>query len=282
MKRAGNSMTICIAAMCEHKYVIVTTDRMLTVSLPNIEFETDYDKATEITKNCIAATAGSAIAHTPIFRDAGVEIAREGTKDVDKIVEYIRNSYIKVRNKKLEEEILSPVGLNLQSFYQGNQALQPQLVNSLAQNMARYNYQLWILVGGVDEKGPHIYRVENPGKILNYDTIGYHAIGSGDLHAISTFIASGYGLKTTLQRGLAISYEAKKRSEKATGVGAQTDMYIVSKDNVVHLPDEAIRDLDAMYQKRLEQEKRIVSEVEDMIAHLDIMKYIQQPSQGRL
>jgi len=275
-------MTICIAAMCENKYVIVATDRMLTVTLPNIEFETDYDKATSITKNCIAATAGSAIAHTPIFCDAGVEIAREGTKDIDRIVEFTRNAYVKVRNKKLEEEVLAPVGLNLQSFYQANQAIQPQLVGSLAQNMARYNYQLWILIAGVDDKGPHIYRIENPGKTFNYDTIGYHAIGSGEHHAISTFIASGYGLKTTLQRGLAITYEAKKRSEKATGVGQQTDMYVVSKDNVTHLPDEAIRDLDAMYQKRLEQERKVVSEVESMIAHLDIMKYIQQPSQGRL
>jgi len=274
-------MTICIAAMCENKYVIVATDRMLTVLLPNIEFETDYDKATEITKNCIAATAGSAIAHTPLFRDAGVEIAREGTKDIDKIVEHTRNAYLKVRNKKLEEEILFPFGLTLQNYYQGQQALQPQFVNTLTQNMARYNYQLWILIAGVDEKGPHIYRIENPGKVFNYDTIGYHAIGSGELHAISTFIANGYGLKTTLQRGLAVTYEAKKRSEKAQGVGEQTDMYVVTKDNVIHLPDQAIKDLDAFYQKRLEEEERLVSEMESQILQLDIMKYVQQPTQSQ-
>jgi len=274
-------VTICIAAACERKYVVMATDRMLTVMLPNIEFETDYAKATEITKNCIAATAGSAIAHTPLFRDAGVEIAREGTKEIDRIVEITRNSYVKVRNKKLEEEILSPVGLNLQSFYQGNQALQSQLVGTLIQNMQRYNYQLWILITGVDEKGPHIYRIENPGKVFNYDTIGYHAIGSGELHAISTYIASGYGLNTTLQRGLAITYEAKKRSEKAQGVGAQTDMYVVTKNSVAYLPEEAIKVLDATYQKRIEQEKKVVSEVEKMISELDIMRYVAQPTQGQ-
>jgi len=141
-------MTICIAAMCENKYVVVATDRMLTVLLPNIEFESDYAKATKITKNCIAATAGSAITYTPIFRDAGIEIARDSTHDIDKIAEFTRNSYFKVRNKKLEEVILFPVGLNLQNFYQANQALQPQLVSALTQNMQRYNYQLWILISG--------------------------------------------------------------------------------------------------------------------------------------
>jgi len=274
-------MTICIAAMCERKHVAVATDRMLTVMLPNIEFETDYAKAIEVTKNCMAATAGSAIAYTPVFRDAGVEISREGTKDIDRIVEFTRNSYIKARNKKLEEEILNPVGLNLQNFYQANQALQPQLVATLLQNMQRYNYQLWILIAGVDEKGPHIYRIENPGKVFNYDTIGYHAIGSGELHAISTFIGSGYGLNTSLQRGLAITYEAKKRSEKAQGVGVQTDMYVVTKDNVTHLPEEAIRDLDETYTKRIEQETKVVSEVEKMISQLDIMKYVQEASRSQ-
>ena len=273
-KEVNDNMTICIATMCENKYVVVATDRMLTVTLPNIEFETDYAKATEVTKNCIAATAGSAIAYTPLFRDAGIEIAKEGTKDIDKIVELTRNSYVKIRNKKIEEEILCPIGLNLQNFYQANQALQPQLVATLVQSMQRYNYQLWILIAGVDEKGPHIYRIENPGRTLNYDTIGYHAIGSGELHAISTFIAGGYGLKATLQRALAITYEAKKRSEKAQGVGVQTDMYVVSKDKVTHLPDNAIIELDSMYQKRLEEEKKIVSDVEDMISKLDIDKLL--------
>jgi len=251
---------------------------MLTVLLPNIEFEADFAKATLITNNCIAATAGSAIAHTPIFREVHAQIVREGTNDIEKIVDYVRTAYAKVRNLKMEEEVLFPFGLTLQQYLQQQQALHPQLVNILVQNMSKYNYQLWILIAGVDDKGAHIYRVENPGKTLNYDTIGYHAIGSGELHSISTFIGSGYGSKTTLQKALAITFEAKKRSEKATGVGQQTDMYVLTKDTVIHLPEEAVKELDAMYQKRLEQEQKVVAEVESAISKVDIMKYVGQPS----
>lgn len=51
-------------------------------------------------------------------------------------------------------------------------------------------------------------------------------------------------------------------------------MYIVTKEKVIHLPTQAVTDLDAMYQTRLAQERKVVSEVEKMITELDMMKYI--------
>ncbi|MEE8187311.1 MAG: hypothetical protein V3T99_06595, partial [Nitrososphaerales archaeon] len=97
---------------------------------------------------------------------------------------------------------------------------------------------------------------------------------------ISTFIANDYDLNKSLERGLAIAFEAKKRSEKAQGVGEQTDMYIVTKDSVNHLPDEAVTTLTTIYTKRLEQERKVVSEVEKMISDLDLTKYIEVPTSG--
>jgi 20S proteasome alpha/beta subunit len=70
LTHAGIRMTICIASVCEKKYVIVAADRMITVTLPNIEYEQTTPKITQITNNCVAATAGSALAYTPIFREA--------------------------------------------------------------------------------------------------------------------------------------------------------------------------------------------------------------------
>ncbi|MGD0319067.1 MAG: hypothetical protein ABSB56_05190 [Nitrososphaerales archaeon] len=220
------------------------------------------------------ATAGSAIAHMPIVQDVTIEILKEGTKDIDKIAEFTRNAYLKARNKKLEEEVLFPFGMNLQTYYQLQGGLDQTLTNVIVQNMAKYNYQLWMILAGVDEKGGHIYRLESPGKVFNFDSIGYHAIGSGELHAMTTFIANNFHSGVLLKNGLAIAFEAKKRSEKAQGVGPETDMYIVTKEKVIHLPTQAVTDLDAMYQTRLAQERKVVSEVEKMITELDMMKYI--------
>jgi len=270
-------MTICIATLCEKKYVVVATDRMLTLMLPSIEYEADYPKTVEITANCIATTAGSAIAYTPIFYEVRGELLKQASNDIARIAELTRNAYGNVRNSKLTEEILSTYGLNLQAFYQLNPSINPNLMAMILQRMQQYNYSLWIMVAGVDEAGGHIYRIENPSTKNCFDAIGYHAIGSGDIHAITTFIANNYEVKnTTLQRGLALTYEAKKRSEKAQGVGEQTDMYVVSKEKTWHLPDEAIMKLNDIYNKRVEQEKAVFSDMEKMISSLDVKeKYLK-------
>ena len=273
-------MTICIASICENKFVIVATDRMITVTLPNIEYEQTTPKIVEITNNCVAATAGSALAYTPIFRDARAEIQKSSVADIGQIVEITKNSYVKMRNKKLEENVLASVGLNLQTFYQINQGLQPQLATALMQSLSRFNYALWLLVGGVDDNGGHIYRMENPGRYECFDVIGFHAIGSGEHHAISTFIANDFESNIDLRHGLAITYEAKKRSEKATGVGAHTDLCIIQKDKVTRLPEKFVAELEKTYQKKMESEKKARIDVEDLIKEFDLDSLFGKKIQG--
>jgi len=79
---------------------------------------------------------------------------------------------------------------------------------------------------------------------------------------------------------MVVVYEAKKRSEKATGVGQQTDMYVITKDNVIHLSDVAIKELEGMYQKRIDEEKKVMSEMESLIVKSDTMKYVQKPPES--
>jgi len=112
-------MTICIAAICDEKYVVVVTDRMITVSVPNIEYEQrGRTKAIEVTPNCIATTAGSALAYTPIFRDAKIDIDKGSVKAIGAIAEITRRAYTKAREQVLEEAILGSVGLDLDTFYE--------------------------------------------------------------------------------------------------------------------------------------------------------------------
>ena len=75
-------MTICIAAKSNEDYVVVASDRMVTLSLPSTEFEQGISKTLEITNNCVACTAGSALAYTPIYNLAKIEIK---TKQITEI-----------------------------------------------------------------------------------------------------------------------------------------------------------------------------------------------------
>ena len=266
-------MTICIGAICQNKYVVIATDRMITVIRPNIEYEQKgITKAIELTSNCVAATAGSALAFNPVFREACVGIEKDSVKNISKIADIVRRSYVNQRNLKLEEEILSSVGLSLQGYYQNNQMLQPQIAAALLQQMQRYNYQLWILIAGIDDHGGHLWHIENPGRKACFDNIGFHAVGSGDHHAVSTFIANDFDPTIDLSHGLAIVYEAKKRSEKATGVGKLTDIMIVSKDGLQRLKDDEIVKLEEIYTKRIDIEKTIIKELDKMIDDLEFIK----------
>jgi 20S proteasome alpha/beta subunit len=172
----------------------------------------------------------------------------------------------------MEEEIFSKIGLNLKEFYEKNQAISPQIVNLIIDAMAKYNYGLTILIAGVDDLGPHLFRIDNPAKVDTYDAIGHCAIGSGDVHAISTFIANDYDPNLDLNHVAAMTYEAKKRSEKAQGVGVESDLYIVCNNRVVKMPDYVIKKLDQIYSKREERERQAVADIQSEIEKLDIEK----------
>ena len=263
-------MTICIASICQNKYAIIASDRMITVSLPNIEFERRVAKILELSKSCVVVTAGSALAHTELFRNTKTEIEKEQIKPISGIVEITKESYRKEREKKIEEEITKPIGLSLEDYYARQRAMAPELTGGIFQKIAEYDYYLWLIIAGVDDSGAHIYSIENPGTSECFDAIGYHAIGSGEYHAISTFISNEYEEDISLKKGLLLTYEAKKRSEKAQGVGEMTDLLLVSKKGIKPIPDETISELNKIYEKKLEMDKKSNRELEPYIKKLKL------------
>lgn len=264
-------MTICIAAAAGKDHVVVASDRMVTLSIPSTEFEQNLSKTVEITKNCVAATAGNALGYTPIHQETLKLLQQDSsTPDTQRIAELIRRSYVKARNEKLEQDILVKIGLNLKTYYDRNQTISPNIVANVALAMNQYNFNLSILVAGVDSNGPHIFRVDNPGRIETFDSIGHCSVGSGELHAISTFIANDYDPNLDLDHVVAMVYEAKKKSEKAQGVGEETDICIICNDGIIKLPDDKMEKLNEFYNKKTEQEKRSVSETEGLVKTLDI------------
>jgi len=270
-------MTICVAAISAkntngEKYAIVASDRMVTLSLPSIEWEQNVSKTIKISDNCVAATAGSAIAFTEVLRNAKPQIEKLANNDIHAIVEIIRQNYQVQRMKKVEEEILAKIGLTLKNFYEANQVLSPQIVQTVIDAMAKFNYGLTILVAGVDNSGPHVYRIDNPAKADCFDAIGYCAIGSGDLHSLTTFIANDYDPNLDLNHICAMTFESKKRSEKAQGVGTKSDLFIICNQRVVRMPSSIIEKLDQIYSKREEQERKAVTAIQEEIEKLDVVK----------
>ncbi|MDN5845838.1 MAG: hypothetical protein L0H53_06140 [Candidatus Nitrosocosmicus sp.] len=204
-------MTVCIGAISKNgdaskEYAVVVSDRMVTLSLPSIEFEQKLSKSVQITQNCVVSTAGSSLAFADILKDVSTSLSADQSYEMHEIIEKLKKSYNKIRSKKIEENILNKIGIStLHEFFDRNQILSKEMVDQIFEAIATYDYGLVLLVTGVDNSGAHVYRINNPGASMVYDNIGYCAIGIGDIHAISTFITNDYDPYLDLDHIVALS-----------------------------------------------------------------------------
>ena len=249
-------MTLCVAAICEGRYAVLATDRLVSMPQPNLQFEADYPKAVPLGKNCMLGQSGSIQAFSRFLETTNQSLEGSGERSVGDLAERLREAYVKVRNKKIEEDILYSVGLDLRSFYQSNSSLRPELVVPLVRSMEKCDLRLWVIVVGVDPGGPHIYKISNPGRLLNFDGLGLASVGSGEAHAVQSMVESGFSPReSALGETLGMVFSAKKAGEKAQSVGGPTRMFVIGADAIVEVPSEIMAELGTQY----ERERRRVS-----------------------
>jgi hypothetical protein len=224
---------------------------MITASYPPVEFEHDVPKLERVGNSCVALTAGDALAHVDLFRTARQTLAGLDAPTIQQIVEVLRISYGTERLKVVEQRILGLRGWKLADFYtELPKTVPPDIFMLVDHSIATYDYGVELLVAGVDTEG-HIHSVRNPGHTDCFDALGYNAIGSGSLHALSTFIANSCCASMSINQGAYFVYEAKRAAEVAPGVGKHMDMAIVKEDGVHVLTDTEINVLDEVYNERI-------------------------------
>ena len=264
---AGNSMTICIGVLCNNsKEVIVVSDRMITANYPPIEFEHGTPKLEIICPTCIVLTAGDALAHADICRAARGRVAGLTRPRTAAITEHIRTAYVSERQKVISERFLEPRGWTLAEFYEKHARTLPgELVLTIDHEIANYDYGLQIIIAGVDPEEAHIYGIRHPGEVDCYDALGYHAIGIGAMHAVSSLIANGYIPNIGRKMAVYLAYEAKKNAENAPGVGQDTDMAIITVTDNQPIAREQISLLEEIYDsRRIRQTEEFQKAIDDL------------------
>ena len=260
-------MTICIAIRCDCgkngdviPKVIMAADRMITSDYLEINFEQPVPKLTAIAKNCVVATAGDALSPSDLFDLAKQKIKMsKHTHQISEIVTILKESYVELRNKKIEDNILKPVGIpSIDFFYQNQQGIHPEIILKTFDAIKKFDFGVQLLVGGVDNSGSHIFGLANPGVSFNLDSLGYDAIGSGENHAILTFIGANYHSKTSFEEALYLTYKAKRISEKAPGIGTNyTDLWVIEPNEIYEVADEenGLGKLKKLYNTEIKQTK---------------------------
>jgi len=245
----GHSVTICIAAACERgKNIILASDSMITSPGLSVQFEHPGRKITSLSHQCMALTAGDALAHTELFNEVTAYLKKLRDPSVSEIVETIKKRYKKIRRKTIIETILAPRGFDdFEAFYGVQQGLAGDVGLRIQAEIDGYNYGLSILIGGISGGKAHIYGITDPGTSQCFDSINFNAIGSGLPHTVNSLIARNCHVNLPLNEALMIVSEAKIMAEKAPGVGKETDMCIMKEDKTIYIPRSSFNDIRDIY-----------------------------------
>jgi 20S proteasome alpha/beta subunit len=114
-------------------------------------------------------------------------------------------------------------GTTLATYLQPQSAVYQQLIAMSQQ----FNLGLEVIVTGIDRDGAFIARVTHPGTLARLDKLGYDAVGSGGIHALTKLQLGAQTFHRGLSQTLFAVYEAKKAAEVAPGVGDNTDMAVI-------------------------------------------------------
>lgn len=245
-------MTVCIAAVCaDGQKVVVASDRMVSAGFLALEFEHPNAKMQTLSETCVGLTAGDALAHTELFRACRVRVQRLQAPGLELIANQVKDEFGTLRRTRAEDSILRPRGLTLEMFYQQGlmRHLPVEIALTLDSQIQSAKFPLEIIIAGVDTSGAHIYGVHDPGVVECYDSLSYHAIGSGSRHALMTLIGHEHSSDRSVNDTVYSVYEAKKRAEVAQGVGEATEIGIVTDSETRILTDEQKQALEGIYRK---------------------------------
>ena len=226
-------MTVCIAALYDDgKGAVLASDQMVTARIP-IGYEFEHQEITKIVAidgdqhSIYALAAGDVLLGTEILNIAKYEIQQlQRVVTATEATEIVRIAYQKVRLVKIVQRELEPRGLTLDTYYDRQQGLSPQVVQIVDQALLQTDVGVEFIISGSGEAGCTIHTVSNPGTTSDHTPIGYCAIGSGAPHAMYSLIEASYKLSLNKEEVEDLVRKAKARSEVAPGVGSETQVQI--------------------------------------------------------
>ena len=269
-------MTICLGAICDNgSKLVIASDSMITNPALSIEFEHPTKKMTELSNSCVALTAGDALAHTELFNSVQIEIEKLKSPTLKSIISKIKECYQEIRKREITEKYLIPRGFDsFPDFYQAQRMLNPEITQRIQFQIEEYDYGLEILIAGIEKGEAHIYEIFDPGTSKCFDSIGFHAIGSGVPHALNSLIARGCNQGTCPEECLITIFEAKKMAEKAPGVGCTLTniCFLCPKKGIVEFPQDKYDKLEQIFEGWVKDDNNWNSEATSLLKDIGVIK----------
>jgi hypothetical protein len=245
------------------------------LSAADIQFEpTAANKVIPLTSSIVAMTSGDAAFNAEVLGAVLGEVqatisARPeewvSIKDVADRCAYHRNE---IKAKRAERSLLAPLGLTRDTFLRRQQEMAPELVRDLARDLINFAVpHASVIITGSDPTGLHIYVVSD-GEVTCHDTIGFAAIGTGARHAQSQFMHARYSVQSDPITTILLIHAAKRRAERAPGVGTGYDLFMVRRElgSFTTITSDLLSTLDKAYVRLARVEERALADARGSIA----------------
>ena len=269
-------VTVCIVAMFDENSIIGASDRMLTSA--DIQFEPQQSKILQFTNSIFTMVAGDSSFQYEIIQKVKTDVVDRVLKEPDNwwdildVVDLYIKYYSEERIKKSEIDVLSPLGLNRDSFISRQNEMDSSFIRHITTELVNYELpRICTIFAGIDQRGAHIYVAENE-HIQCLDNVGFAAIGAGFWHASSQMMFAGHTKNKSFAETLLLVYSAKKRAEVAPGVGECTDMFVVGPGLgrcVPAIGEHVLGELKKIYESEQKREQRA-----KITANQNVKKYV--------
>lgn len=255
----GWPMTVCIAINCDElkedrsPKLLLITDMMASGSTTSIETAV---KIRHIHQGWYAMFAGNDISALQlVIGPASRAVKSKEDADESRVAIELVKAYQFIRRKQVEDQILSPFGIKIADFLkEGAKYFPPAQYSQLFYQIETFDLGFEILVAGF-AKGrltkPSIFHIQNPGTLRPDELLGFAAIGTGALNAISYLATKEQTPFDSFELSLYNGIAAKAMAEKALGVGPKTMVVYLEagQENAKLLRDEQVRAIRKIWKK---------------------------------
>jgi len=229
-------MTICLAALCETHTIIGASDRMITAG--DVEFEPDQVKIWWMNPSVAIMVSGNTPLQSEILLSVQAEVSKrielepDNWWTVSEVADLYVNHYNEIRTKRAESALLTPLGLTYDTFLSRQAEMSSTFLTDLSANLLNFELpEVSAIIAGIDPTGAHLWLVSKGFRGVEatcYDSSGFVSIGMGNGHAQSQLMFARHTRYKPFAETLFLTYLAKKRAEVAPGVGAGTDMFLIT------------------------------------------------------
>jgi len=242
-------MTLVQASICENgNTIIFIADRMVSSSMGEyIQYEKEGNSSKIFRfKNNVIGFAG--VLPDIIKVKNRLELKDNFEEFLDNILKVMKD----IKDEELERLIINEsIWKNKEEFIQNQQICPPELKDFIFAKNAKSKLQINCLIAGFNKNNEaKIFSINNEYDVYDHSDLAYYSIGSGTPFSVIFFDQENYDNKCSLEEGLYFAYRAKKTAESHIGVGTQTDIIVLRKEDdpiIIYADNDLMKMLESLY-----------------------------------